>query len=422
MVRPVREPGRAVTSAATSESAITALQFAGMGVNVLPVWGVIEPGRCECRSGSACERPGKHPRLRRAASNDPAWVADYAAKAPRSNWAAVPASNGFAVLDVDPRSGGDESLALLESRHGALPETWRTVTGGGGEHIWLRKGSLSNADRLVGAGLDWKSGGYVLLPGSVHSTGRRYEWQSGAAPAETDCADAPEWLMAQLKDRIGSGTLEIPAELEPFSPYKCAPIDRTRLEKLLEPGETIFAIWHLQGNYSKYIGRGFSELDLALFWELQRHGYSLWDAQPVLLEYRRLHGATENKAWRRDYLLRTWICVLKARDGQKSQPASPMLNFERQQLIVQIGIAIPALRKRGISEGMISALQAMAAFLQDDSTCFMSVRKLGELMSRTPDWGMRTLRSLRKTGLITPIGKPSRGIAQVWQIHQERIQ
>jgi len=411
-----------VTSAATSESARTALEFAGMGVNVLPIWGVIEPGRCECRHGSACERPGKHPRLRRPASNDPSWVADYAAKAPRSNWAAVPASNGFAVLDIDPRSGGDESLALLESQHGALPETWRAVSGGGGEHIWLRKGSLSNADRLVGAGLDWKSGGYVLLPGSVHATGRRYEWLSGAAPAEVGCADAPEWLIAQLRDRVGSGTLEIPAELEHFSPFKCPSIDSDRLARLLEPGETIFAIWHLQGNYAKYIGRGFSELDLALFWQLQRHGYSLWDAQPVLLEYRRLHGAPDGKAWRRDYLLRTWISVLKARETQKAQPASPMLNFERQQLGLRILVAIPELRARGLTDGAIVALQTLCTLIQDDSTCFMSIRKLGEILQHDRWWAIRMFKSLEAHDLITRIGRFSRGQAQTWRINQERIQ
>jgi hypothetical protein len=34
------------------------------------------------------------------------------------------------VLDVDPRHGGEETLAELETRYGELPATWRFLTGG----------------------------------------------------------------------------------------------------------------------------------------------------------------------------------------------------------------------------------------------------------------------------------------------------
>ncbi len=44
------------------------------------------------------------------------------------------ACDRLVVLDIDPRHDGDQSLAALEHEC-ALPETWRTLTGGGGEHI-----------------------------------------------------------------------------------------------------------------------------------------------------------------------------------------------------------------------------------------------------------------------------------------------
>ena len=42
------------------------------------------------------------------------------------------------AMDIDPRNGGNESLAKLIAEHGALPTTPKVVTGGGGFHYWLR--------------------------------------------------------------------------------------------------------------------------------------------------------------------------------------------------------------------------------------------------------------------------------------------
>ena len=39
------------------------------------------------------------------------------------------------ALNIDPRHGGDDALAELEAKHGALPPTWRFLTGGGGEYM-----------------------------------------------------------------------------------------------------------------------------------------------------------------------------------------------------------------------------------------------------------------------------------------------
>src|SRR4051812_39514871 len=50
------------------------------------------------------------------------------------------ASSGVFALDIDPRNGGDESLAALLEQHGKLPDTVEALTGGGGRHIILRGG------------------------------------------------------------------------------------------------------------------------------------------------------------------------------------------------------------------------------------------------------------------------------------------
>ena len=42
------------------------------------------------------------------------------------------------ALDIDPRHGGDESLAQWEVLNGTLPFTKTTLTGGGGRHLLFR--------------------------------------------------------------------------------------------------------------------------------------------------------------------------------------------------------------------------------------------------------------------------------------------
>lgn len=43
-------------------------------------------------------------------------------------------NSGIAVLDIDPRNGGSNSIERLQKEHGLLPTTWTVCTGGGGIH------------------------------------------------------------------------------------------------------------------------------------------------------------------------------------------------------------------------------------------------------------------------------------------------
>ena len=97
----------------------------------------------------------------------------------------------FTVLDVDPRNGGDETLEALTHEHGAgFKDTVNVLTGGGGVHYYyLGTTSMTKA----GPGLDVKStGGYVILPPSIHPSGEPYVWEY--APEDTDMLEIPDWL------------------------------------------------------------------------------------------------------------------------------------------------------------------------------------------------------------------------------------
>lgn len=103
------------------------------------------------------------------------------------------AVSGLAVLDIDPKHGGADSLAHLEQRHGALPPTLEVATGGGGRHLYFRHpgGTLHNKVGLA-PGVDLRGdGGLVVAPPSIHPSGRPYLWQDD----RTDLANMPDWLL-----------------------------------------------------------------------------------------------------------------------------------------------------------------------------------------------------------------------------------
>ena len=154
---------------------------------------------------------GKHPRLaawQERASNEPTAIRALFTQTKtrrRSNIAvATGRASGVFVLDVDPRSGGDESLAALVARYGPLPDTWQTLTPSQGVHWWfawpglpegVTIGNVSSGPEggLLGPGLDVRGdGGYVVVPPSSRGVLGAYVWEASSIPGEP--APAPEWV------------------------------------------------------------------------------------------------------------------------------------------------------------------------------------------------------------------------------------
>jgi hypothetical protein len=101
------------------------------------------------------------------------------------------------VLDVDPRHGGDRSIAALEQRHGPLPETLTTVSGrgDGGTHRFYRRPLGKLSAKRLGAGVDVKtSTGYVVLPPSIHPDSRK-----PYICIEAPVVAPPAWLIDLLR-------------------------------------------------------------------------------------------------------------------------------------------------------------------------------------------------------------------------------
>lgn len=115
--------------------------------------------------------------------------------------------SGLVVLDVDPKHGGEASLAELERRHGALPATVEATTGGGGRHLYFRHpgGTVHNKVGLA-PGIDLRAdGGLVVAPPSMHPTGRRYAWTRAHGPDQAPLAPMPPWLLRLASAPGGAG-------------------------------------------------------------------------------------------------------------------------------------------------------------------------------------------------------------------------
>lgn len=202
-----------------------ALYLASRGGRVFPLHGIrpAPDGRLVCTCGKAdCTDAGKHPMAKLAprgltnATNEEKIVRRWFTCEPLANIGLV--TGPTIVLDVDPRHGGDESLQALEGKHGALPETCRSITGGGGEHIFFRPPTGVKIGNSVGdkgglaPGLDIRSaGGYIVAPPSLHVSGRLYAWSVDHHPDDVPPAPMPDWMVRAL-GQPETGTARDPSE------------------------------------------------------------------------------------------------------------------------------------------------------------------------------------------------------------------
>ena len=184
-----------------------ALKYAELGFYVIPLHYPLN-GRCSCGKGKDANGKddcavGKHPMLPKwpeRATQDADVINGWWNKNPKANLGIVAGKkSGIVVLDVDPRHGGDESLKLLEEKHGKFPDTLRAITGGDGEHIIFRypEGQTIKNKTSVAPGLDIRSdNGQIVAAPSVHASGKSYKWKNNLM--ETAIAEMPDWLLKML--------------------------------------------------------------------------------------------------------------------------------------------------------------------------------------------------------------------------------
>jgi hypothetical protein len=183
--------------------------YAGAGLAVFPCWPAI-PGACTCPRGRACKSAGKHPLIPPAhkpgtdeaktckgecgrpghglydATTDPELITTWSTRWPGANIGMPADANGFAILDVDPPKGGDDSERrlrdYLQRRGEPLPDTLTQITGSGGRHYLYTApdGGITGRSKAFGSdmpGLDTRGRGtYIIVAPSGHASGDTYQW------------------------------------------------------------------------------------------------------------------------------------------------------------------------------------------------------------------------------------------------------
>jgi hypothetical protein len=223
------------TSAAVSPAHAQALLMASLGHAVFPLHGM-KNGKCTC-GNTTCTAPGKHPRRPNSfkeATTNPTIIDMWFKYEPELNYGVRlgqeigNTGKMVVVVDVDRyKVGGAEALDELEKVHGRLPATVEVLTGAGGSHFYfLADCSLSFAGKM-GANIDLKVNGYVVGPGSVHASERRYEMEASSDLFEGQVmADLPQWVVIDFSKcvKLTESGAEIAHNVEPLPPSERASI------------------------------------------------------------------------------------------------------------------------------------------------------------------------------------------------------
>lgn len=162
----------------TNDTKEAALEYAALGLAVFPV---IPP------MGNGEKSAGKKPYIsnwQKEATSNKEKITEWWTKWPTANigMATGRKSQGLVVidLDIDDDKGinGYEALKEWQKEHGDLPETWQSITGRGGYHLFYFDTEQHKNRVGLYEGVDIRGeGGYIIAPPSVHANGHRYEWE-----------------------------------------------------------------------------------------------------------------------------------------------------------------------------------------------------------------------------------------------------
>lgn len=143
----------------------------------------------------------------KAATTNKQQISEWWNKHPDSNIgiATGSVSGGLLVidLDVDENKGvnGYEVMKEWQQENGELPESWRSITGRGGYHLFYRDTAVRQNRVGLYDGVDIRGeGGYIVAPPSIHPNGRKYEWEQ--EPGEYELAQVNDWVVKFLKGPV----------------------------------------------------------------------------------------------------------------------------------------------------------------------------------------------------------------------------
>lgn len=172
---------------------------------------VIVPWRAHLEGGKVQKIPTRRGWTQAGALRGQSEVAEWWVNSPNDIPGVVTgAESGVWVLDIDPRNGGSDSLAQLDSV-GALGQTFRVTTPQGGFHFYFtwppgwENGAIGSRPLEGYPGIDIKgAGGFAAAPGAIVQiadwTG---QYQVPIGPSRV--LNSPDWLLEIVKGGTSAG-------------------------------------------------------------------------------------------------------------------------------------------------------------------------------------------------------------------------
>ena len=140
----------------------------------------------------------------------------------------------FLVVDCDVdstgASAGVDQLAALYKEHGETPPPPTVRTGKGGAHFWYRApaGVPLACNRKLASFVDTRTArqdahgdpvvGQVVVPPSLHQSGKRYEWVDGIPSSAGLLYIAPTWMIERLRWKTPEATDTTPEAVTTDAP------------------------------------------------------------------------------------------------------------------------------------------------------------------------------------------------------------
>jgi hypothetical protein len=177
-------------------------EFWENGYHVFGLHGANKKGQCTCGNPD-CQAAYKHP-LTSNWQHTPHWSEDQLEVMEETGQFATGYGvliRGMLVIDIDARNGGVESMQKLANDFYSLRQAGlvvKTGSGGGSRHFYFKlpeeMALVQHLDQYPG--IDFKSSGFVVGPGSLHASGNRYEVSHGSVE---EIEDAPDDIIALLR-------------------------------------------------------------------------------------------------------------------------------------------------------------------------------------------------------------------------------
>lgn len=116
-------------------------------------------------------------------------------------------------LDIDEDKGinGYQTLRDWERKNGILPDTWSSITGRGGYHLFFKSSKQITNRTGILEGVDIRGeGGYIVAPPSTHANGHKYEWEYSPDDFELVEADEVVYKLLETDKREKAESFKLP--------------------------------------------------------------------------------------------------------------------------------------------------------------------------------------------------------------------